>query len=170
MWENACALRSPAGREDEGEGDVVRNIVLSVSGGAAQTADLAAWLDEEDTLRGHVRREASPVPEGALGGELQQLVVGLASGGVATAAASVIVAWLRRRTGSVSVRVTGPDGFELEVSADQVRTMDAIQLCAQVDQLVASAWPDGPGREAGARAGGTGSARSNASISEPDSE
>ncbi|WLQ37978.1 hypothetical protein P8A18_33055 [Streptomyces castrisilvae] len=149
---------------------MVRNIVLSVSEGAAQTADLAAWLDEEDTLRGHVRREASPVPEGALGGDLQQLVVGLASGGVATAAASVIVAWLRRRTGSVSVRVTRPDGFELEVNADRVRAMDAIQLRAQVDQLFSAAWPDGPGHELGARASDTGAVRSDASISGPDGE
>jgi hypothetical protein len=134
---------------------VVLDIVtLSVSGGAAEAAELAAWLDEEDALRGRVRREAGPVPDGALGGELQQLVVGLTSGGVATAVASVIVAWLRRRTGSVSVRVSGRDGFELEVRADQVRYMDAEQLRAQVDQLVSAAWPDGAGREPGEGADG----------------
>ncbi|MFD7778828.1 hypothetical protein [Streptomyces sp. NPDC059753] len=124
-------------------------VTLSVSGGAAEATDLAVWLDEEDALRGLVRREAGPVPEGALGGELQQLVVGLTSGGVATALASVIVAWLRRRTGSVTVRVSGRDGFELEVRADQVRNMDAEQLRAQVDQLVAAAWSDGVRREPG---------------------
>ncbi|MER6548450.1 hypothetical protein [Streptomyces sp. NPDC001250] len=131
--------------------DIVR---LSVSGGAAQTADLAAWLDEEDALRGRVRRVAGPVPDGALGGELQQLVVGLTSSGVTTAVASVVVAWLRRRTGSVSVRVSGRDGFELEVHADQVRNMDAEQLRAQVDRLVSAAWPDGAGREPGEGADG----------------
>lgn len=129
-------------------------VTLSVSGGAAEAADLAAWLDEEDALRGRVRREVGPVPDGALGGELQQLVVGLASGGVATAVASVIVAWLRRRTGSVTVRVSGRDGFELEVRADQVRNMDAEQLRAQVDQLVSAAWPDGAGRVTGGGADG----------------
>ncbi|MGW2701484.1 effector-associated constant component EACC1 [Streptomyces sp. NPDC001340] len=127
-------------------------VTLSVSGGATEAADLAAWLDEEDVLRGRVRREVGPVPDGALGGELQQLVVGLTSGGVATAVASVIVAWLRRRTGSVTVRVSGRDGFEVEVRADQVRNMDAEQLRAQVDQLVSAAWSDGAGREPG---GGT---------------
>ncbi|MER5549640.1 hypothetical protein ABT072_46410 [Streptomyces sp. NPDC002589] len=131
--------------------DIVR---LSVSGGAAQTADLAAWLDEEDALRGRVRRVAGPVPDGALGGELQQLVVGLTSSGVTTAVASVVVAWLRRRTGSVSVRVSGRDGFELEVHADQVWNMDAEQLRAQVDRLVSAAWPDGAGREPGEGADG----------------
>ncbi|WP_329580974.1 effector-associated constant component EACC1 [Streptomyces sp. NBC_01361] len=126
--------------------DIVK---LSVSGGAAEATDLAVWLDEEDALRGLVRREAGPVPEGALGGELQQLVVGLTSGGVATAVASVVVAWLRRRTGSVTVRVSGRDGFELEVRAGQVRNMDAEQLRAQVDQLVSAAWSDSARREPG---------------------
>ncbi|MFI2206047.1 hypothetical protein ACH47Z_35800 [Streptomyces sp. NPDC020192] len=129
-------------------------VTLSVSGGATEAADLAAWLDEEDALRGRVRREVGPVPDGALGGELQQLVVGLTSSGVATAVASVIVAWLRRRTGSVTVRVSGRNGFELEVRADQVRNMDADQLRAQVDQLVSAAWPDGDGREPGEGADG----------------
>ncbi|MFC9501368.1 hypothetical protein [Streptomyces sp. NPDC056982] len=122
-------------------------VTLSVSGGATEATDLAVWLDEEDALRGLVRREAGPVPEGALGGELQQLAVGLTSGGVATALASVVVAWLRRRTGSVTVRISGRDGFELEVRADQVRNMDAEQLRAQVDQLVSAAWSDAARRE-----------------------
>ncbi|MGW6753148.1 effector-associated constant component EACC1 [Streptomyces sp. NPDC055006] len=122
-------------------------VTLSVSGGATESTDLAVWLDEEDALRGLVRREAGPVPEGALGGELQQLAVGLTSGGVATALASVVVAWLRRRTGSVTVRISGRDGFELEVRADQVRNMDAEQLRAQVDQLVSAAWSDAARRE-----------------------
>lgn len=126
---------------------MVVDIVLSVSGGAAEAADLAAWLDEEHALRGRVRLDAGPVLDGALGGELQQLVVGLTSGGVATAVASVIVAWLRRRTGSVTVRVLGRDGFELEVRADQVRNMDAEQLRSHVDQLVSAVWRDGAGRE-----------------------
>ncbi|MEU6662027.1 hypothetical protein [Streptomyces sp. NPDC046821] len=129
-------------------------VTLSVSGGAKDAADLAAWLDEEDDLRGLVRREPGPVPEGALGGELQQLVVSLTSGGVVTAVASVVVAWLRRRTGSVTVRVTGRDGFELEVRAEQVRNMDSEQLRAQVDQLVSAAWPDGARRELGEGDGG----------------
>lgn len=129
-------------------------VTLSVSGGAAEAADLAAWLAEDDALRGQVRREAAPVPEGALGGELQQLIVGLTSGGVATAVASVIVAWLRRRTGSVTVRVTGRDGFELEVRAEQVWNMNPEQLRDQVDQLVSAAWPDGAGREPGDGADG----------------
>ncbi|WP_143052021.1 hypothetical protein [Streptomyces sp. 2131.1] len=129
-------------------------VTLSVSDGAKETADLAAWLEEEDDLRGLVRREAGTVPEGALGGELQQLVVGLTSGGVATAVASVAVAWLRRRTGSVTVRVSGRDGTELEVSADQVRNMDADQLRAQVAQLVSVAWAGDTQREPGEGADG----------------
>lgn len=124
--------------------DIVR---LSVSGSSVEVADLADWLDEDDALRGRVRREVGRVPDGALGGELQQLVVGLTSSGVATAVASVIVAWLRRRTGSVTVRVSRSDGFEVELRADQVRSMNPEQLRAQVDQLVSAARPDSERRK-----------------------
>ncbi|MFG2789625.1 hypothetical protein [Streptomyces sp. NPDC048419] len=123
-------------------------VALSVGGDGdrAGAADLAAWLDEEDALRGQVRKEAGPVPEGALGGELQQLLVSLGSGGVATALASVVIAWLRRRTGSVTVRLSRPDGGSVELRADHVRAWDAEQLRAQVEQLAKAAWPDQDGR------------------------
>lgn len=126
--------------------DIVRLSVDGEGSQAAQAADLAAWLEGEDVLRGLVRREAAPVPEGALGGELQQLAVTLSSSGVATAVASVVVAWLRRRSGSVSVRVTRDDGVQVELRADRVRTLDAEQLRAQVDRLVSVTLPEQAGR------------------------
>ncbi|MFH8342598.1 hypothetical protein [Streptomyces sp. AM6-12] len=132
-------------------GPLAGNVTLSVDAGvpaAAAAADLARWLDEEDGLRGCVRREVGPVPEGALGGELEHLVVTLGSGGVATAMASVLVAWLRRRTGSVTVRLSRRDGSRIELRADRVRALDAAQLRAQVAQLAEAAWPDAAERDA----------------------
>lgn len=123
-------------------GSSVTIVTLSADGDDAGPADLARWLDEEDGLRGCVRREAGPVPEGALGGELEHVAVTLGSSGVATAMASVLVAWLRRRTGSVTVRLSRRDGSRLELRADSVRALDAEQLRAQVAQLAAVAWPD----------------------------
>lgn len=66
--------------------------MLAVTDGDA--GDLAAWLAAEDELRGHVRRVPAAVPAGALGAELAQLAVSLASGGTATALASTVIAWL----------------------------------------------------------------------------
>lgn len=130
------------------EGGMSRIVALSMDGlgigigsGSEHVADLAAWLDAEDTLRGCTRRAPGPVPEGALGADLAQLAVSLGSGGAATAMASVVVAWLRRRAGAVSVRVTRPDGSALELRADRVRALDAAGLRVQVDQLAALAWP-----------------------------
>ena len=110
-------------------------------GGGGGTAELAAWLDQEDELRGQVRREPGPVPEGALGAELAQLVLSLGSSGAATAMASVVIAWLRRRTGKVSVTLKRPDGSTVELTAERVRALDSAGLRAQVDQLVAAVWP-----------------------------
>lgn len=109
--------------------------------GGEDIADLAAWLDGEDELRGHVRREPAPVPDGALGATIAQLALSLGSGSAVTAMASVVIAWLRRRTGSVSVSLTRPDGSTVELSADRVRALDAAGLRAQVDQLVTAVWP-----------------------------
>jgi hypothetical protein len=67
--------------------------MLAVADGDA--GDLAAWLAAEDDLRGCVRRVPEAVPSGALGADLAQLAVSVASGGTATAVASVIIAWLR---------------------------------------------------------------------------
>jgi hypothetical protein len=115
-------------------------LVVTLAAGE-DIADLAAWLDAEDELRGHVRREPAAVPEGALGATIAQLALSLGSGSAVTAMASVIIAWLRRRTGTVSVTLTRPDGSSLELSADRVRALDAEALRAQVDQVVAAVWP-----------------------------
>lgn len=130
-------------------------VTLATAGADAAGDDgaaaLAAWLEADDELRGYVRRETAPPPEGALGAELAQLVVSLGSSGAVTAMASVVIAWLRRRTGSVSVRLTRPDGSAVELSAERVRALDAAGVRGQVDQLVAAVWPADQGHDDGAR-------------------
>jgi hypothetical protein len=122
--------------------------MLAVVDGDA--GDLAAWLAAEDDLRGCVRRVPEAVPFGALGADLAQLAVSVASGGTATAVASVIIAWLRRRAGPVTVRVSRPDGSSIEVHADRVREMDADALRALADQVATAVWPgDAVGTEPG---------------------
>ena len=112
--------------------------MLAVVGGDA--GELAAWLADEGELRGCVRRVAAPVPMGVLGADLAQLAVSLTSGGAATALASAVIAWLKRRAGPVTVRVSR-DGSMIELSVSRVREMSAEDLQKQVDQLASMVWP-----------------------------
>jgi uncharacterized iron-regulated membrane protein len=112
--------------------------MLAVVDGDA--GELAAWLADEGELRGCVRRVAAPVPMGVLGADLAQLAVSLTSGGAATALASAVIAWLKRRAGPVTVRVSR-DGSMIELSVSRVREMSAEDLQKQVDQLASMVWP-----------------------------
>ncbi len=126
--------------------------MLAVVDGDA--VELAAWLADEGELRGCLRRVAAPVPMGVLGADLAQLAVSLTSGGAATALASAVIAWLKRRAGPVTVRVSR-DGSMIELSVSRVREMSAEDLQNQVDQLASMVWPGddvtadpGPGGDA----------------------
>jgi hypothetical protein len=112
--------------------------MLAVVDGDA--GELAAWLADEGELRGCVRRVAAPVPIGVLGADLAQLAVSLTSGGAATALASAVIAWLKRRAGPVTVRLSR-DGSMIELSVSRVREMSAEDLQKQVDQLASMVWP-----------------------------
>jgi hypothetical protein len=112
------------------------DVTLSVTGSFDDSAALHALLAADPDLRGYVRRQVTRVPDGALSGGLPEMLVALgSSGGIATALASVVVVWLRQRTGSVSIHIRRPDGSQLELTADRVRSMDGDGLRAQVDQL-----------------------------------
>jgi hypothetical protein len=63
------------------------------------------------------------------------LVVALGQGGAVTALATVLVAWLRRRVGNVSVKVTRPDKTVLEVNAENLRGLTADQVMVLVTEL-----------------------------------
>lgn len=116
---------------------MARNVTLSVAGSLDDSMALGALLDTDPDLRGHVRRAVAQVPEGVLSGGLPDLLIALGSSGVATALASVLMVWLRQRSGSVSVHITRPDGTQLELTAERVRALGSDELKAHVDQLTA---------------------------------
>ena len=131
-------------------------LTLFLTGNSDDATDLYAWLSGDSELRGRVRLAPAAVPEGSLGADLTQLLVTLESGGMATAFASVLVAWIRRRAGSVTVKVTRPDGATFELTAERVRELKAEDLQKQAAQLAAMAWtceavvtPPGEDRAAG---------------------
>jgi len=117
------------------------SLVLSLAGNSDDATDLYAWLSGDSELPGRVRLAPADVPEGALGADLTQLLVTLESGGMATAFASVLVAWIRRRAGSVTVKVTPPDRATFELTAERVRELRAEDLQKLAAQLATMAWP-----------------------------
>jgi Effector Associated Constant Component 1 len=101
--------------------------------GADGMRSLYEWLAGDDELRGRIRLRPTPAAPGTLGPVLNSLVIALGPGGVATATASVLISWIRHRTGNQSVRITRPDGTSFELTVTRVRGLDA----AGVRDLVA---------------------------------
>lgn len=130
----------------QGDGGVVdEQVVIEVTGDrpADELRSLRDWLVAEEELRGRVRLELSPPKPGALGSAVAALTVALGPGGVATAAASVLISWIRRRTGTVSVKVSRPDGTSTEFSATNVSGLDATEVQRITAELSRSLNPVG---------------------------
>jgi hypothetical protein len=102
---------------------------------ADELRSLRAWLIAEQGLRGRVRLAESPPAPGTLGGVVEALTVALGPGGVATAMATVLITWIRRRTGKVSVKVTRADGASFEFSAPQINAMSSAEVRAVTAEL-----------------------------------
>lgn len=110
---------------------------------ADELRSLRDWLVAEEQLRGRVRLESPPPEPGALGSVVEALTVALGPGGVATAAASVLISWLRRRTSDISVKMTLPDGTSTEFSTTNVSGLDAAEVRRITAELSRSLAPVG---------------------------
>jgi Effector Associated Constant Component 1 len=100
-----------------------------------EVRSLRQWLVADDELRGRVRVvEKAPEP-GTLGALADALVVTLGPSGAATAFAGALITWIRHRKSDLVCRVTRPDGLVAEVSAQQVRELDAAAIRALVEDL-----------------------------------
>jgi hypothetical protein len=113
---------------------------LTVAGDDATTAmrSLEAWLAGQDELRGRVHPGVVAPQPGAMGSVAEVLMVAVGQGGVATAVASVLISWIRRQAGTVSVNVTRPDGAEIALTADHVRGLTTEEVPSLVTQLAAT--------------------------------
>jgi hypothetical protein len=96
---------------------------------------LEAWLAGHDELRGRVRPVVTVPQPGTMGSVADVLMVALGQGGVATAMASVLISWIRRQSGKVSVNVTHPDGTTITLSADHVRGLTTEEVRSVITQL-----------------------------------
>ncbi|MEV7797353.1 hypothetical protein AB0O68_36310 [Streptomyces sp. NPDC087512] len=102
--------------------------VQAENGDAAGAVDeLYDWLRQDGVLRGLVRRDlADSAPAGAMGGAWSELLsLLLAPGGPTAAAGAALVVWLQNRRSNVTVTISRPDGTQLVVASEKVRSLTA---------------------------------------------
>jgi hypothetical protein len=95
-----------------------------------ELGSLRQWLGDEPEFRGRVRMQEAPVQYGQMGGLVEALSVGLASGGALTVLARSVSVWLRERRSKLSVKIVNPDGSSQEITASGPA---ADTLAAKVD-------------------------------------
>lgn len=122
---------------DSGDRDLggVGEVRLSVAGedANAATRSLQTWLDRREELRGRLRTVTMAPQPGAMGVP-PELVVTLVSG-VSSAAASVLISWIRRQVGKISVTAIHPDGAKITLTAEHVRGLTQHDIGPLVDRL-----------------------------------
>jgi hypothetical protein len=111
------------------------SVVIAGDGAGDELRSLRAWLVEEDELRGRVRLRQRPPEPDELGAVDDVLIVALGPGGVATVLASVLITWIRHRTGDVTVKLTRPDGTSVDVTAKHVRGLAAADVQTLTTEL-----------------------------------
>jgi hypothetical protein len=113
-------------------------VLVEAQGPGADLYSLRDWLVAEPMLRGQVRLIQPAPASGTLGSAIEALAVGIGQGGAATALASVLIAWIRRRVGDVTVKLTRPDGNSTEVTAKHVPGLDAAGIAGLVADIAKS--------------------------------
>ncbi|MFI5776467.1 hypothetical protein [Nocardia sp. NPDC051570] len=125
-------------------------VVIRVDGGDRADDELRSlreWLIAHETLRGRVELTTTPPAPGRLGAVTDALTIALGSGGAiaasATALSTVLITWIRRRTGGITVKLTKPDGATIEYHAENVRQLSASEIRDATTQLVRQLDHDG---------------------------
>ncbi|GLZ01049.1 hypothetical protein [Actinoplanes sp. NBRC 103695] len=99
-----------------------------------QENDLSAALNNHPLLRGRVRLTTERHDASGLNPSLAALLVDLSPAALG-AFASILLTWLRHRTGSTRLTLRRPDGARLELSAQRVRNLNAAELTTLATQL-----------------------------------
>jgi hypothetical protein len=98
-------------------------IRLTATGDDDALITLGRWLSQDDAFRDRVRLQRAPVQPGTMGAVVDAVVVEV---GLAIAALTLeLVAWLRRRGGTVEIEASAVDGTTVRVRAADVRALDA---------------------------------------------
>jgi hypothetical protein len=113
-------------------------VELRVSGPAEAMRSLEVWMAGRDELRGRARPVVVAPGPAEMGSAAEVLVVALGHGGAATALASVLVSWIRRQRGTISLTAKRSDGAAITVSADHVRGLTSERIPELVAELTAA--------------------------------
>ncbi len=113
-------------------------LIVKIAAGDTVTelASLSRWLSAEETMTGAVQVVTTANKPGTLAGGLPEAIaIALAPGGMATAAATVLITWLRHRSGSVKITGTRPDGAMFTLEAARVKNLDATEVEALAERI-----------------------------------
>ncbi|WP_328457021.1 MULTISPECIES: effector-associated constant component EACC1 [unclassified Amycolatopsis] len=120
------------------------DLTLRITAGdpVGELSSLNDWLAADDRFAVRVLR-GTGAPGTLAAGLPEALAVALAPGGVATAIATVLVTWIRHRTGAVKITGTRPDGTTFALEATHVKDLDAAGVRELTEKIVrAPALPD----------------------------
>ncbi|AHH16645.1 hypothetical protein NONO_c18450 [Nocardia nova SH22a] len=87
---------------------------------------LVDWFDDDDELRGRVRRLSTPIRPGEMGGVTDVLVVALGTGGIASVLAQSLTAWFTHRRSDITLTLSAGE-TQVTVDAKRVKTPEVAQ-------------------------------------------
>jgi Effector Associated Constant Component 1 len=134
------------GAESAGETEI--RVHIQADDAPGELRSLSGWLNGEDALHGRIRLTSTPPPEGTMGAGLESLLVTVGPGSMATAFGAVVIAWIRSRTGTISIELSRGKGKTMRLDAKNVRALTHDQVSELTDRLSAllpadAAGPDG---------------------------
>jgi len=109
--------------------------IADASGSSRELLLLRDWLLREPDIRGRVRAVDRPADEGHLGPVLDVLLLALGPSGVATAATSAVIAWIKHQRSDLALRITREDGSSFELASKRVKGLDSTDLISLMGQF-----------------------------------
>ena len=92
---------------------------ITVDGRDGDVESSQDWLRGEPEFRGHLRQSEAPGPDGAMGAVVD-VIVGVVSSGAATTLAKSLQVWLTQRRADVTLKISGPEGREIDLDAKRI--------------------------------------------------
>jgi hypothetical protein len=117
------------------ESSAEMSVQVSGDGAPGELRSLAEWLSGEDMLQGRIRLAGAAPQDGMMGAAIEYLAVALGPGGISTAFAAVLIAWIRSRSSSISVALSRPDGATMRLEARNVRELPAGRIDELADRV-----------------------------------